>query len=174
MAIPGLLPANLSQLFHLPKPPISSSPLASGPLQKKQNLFPLLAVSFCSFPKNPPPRMLFPSSKKSSPALCQSDLLFFQQCPPQISLRPASKASSPQQRKHTLPNSNGTLRKISLPLLVFFLSLSPRQPTSVSLFSPVPPPSIQPILGLTIRKKIMAKMQKLLTSRGGLHTSKYK
>ena len=35
MAIPGLLPANLSQLFHLPKPPISSSPLASGPLQKK-------------------------------------------------------------------------------------------------------------------------------------------
>ena len=39
MAIPGLLPANLSQLFHLPKPPISSSPLASGPLLKKKNPF---------------------------------------------------------------------------------------------------------------------------------------
>ena len=59
MAMPGLLPANLSQLFHLPKPPISSSPLASGPLQKKKPFFLSWQLPFAPSPKNPPPPMLF-------------------------------------------------------------------------------------------------------------------
>ena len=66
--------------------------------------------------------------------------------------RPLKNPSSPFLPKKNSPLKSPLLTLFSPPfLLAASHFLCPRPPTSVSLFSPVPPPSIQPILGLTRR-----------------------